>query len=336
VTENTGKNPPGVDGDLWDTPEKKAQAIECIAHWQRYRPMPLKRIDIPKKNGKRRPVAMPALVDRARQALYLQALQPIAETIADPHSYGLRPKRRGADAIDQCFKVLRQQTSATWGLEGDIHGFFANIAFAGIEAHIPMNKCVVSQWLRSGVRDHGVLSPTTAGVPQGGLRSPVVSHWVLDGLEAGVHGGTWHRRVHHINYIRWADDFIVTANARQVLEETILPRINALLAERGRRLSTAKPVMTPITDGFDFFGQTLRQHDRRKGTPAQLQIPPSQGSCQGIKTKVKALCQQAVGATPARLLERRNPSVRGWANSHRHLLCAETVAKLDSVVWRRR
>ena len=335
VTENTGKKTPGVDGELWDTPEKKAHAVERIGRWQRYRPVPLKRIYIPKKNGKRRPLSIPAMVDRARQALYLQALQPIAETMADPNSYGFRPKRRCADAIDQCFNVLRQHFSATWILEGDIQGFFDNIAFAWIEAHIPMNKRVLSKWLRSGFIDHGALYPTTAGVPQGGIISPVVSNLVLDGLEAVVHGSTWHRRIHHINYIRWADDFIVTANARQVLEETILPRITAFLAERGVRLSTEKTVITPITDGFDFLGQTLRKHERLNGKPAKLQITPSKGSFQGIKTKVKALCQQAVGATPARLIESLNPVLRGWANYHRHVICTETFAKLDSFVWRR-
>jgi RNA-directed DNA polymerase len=335
VTEHTGRKTPGVDGDLWDTPEKKAQAMARIARWQRYRPLPLQRIYIPEQNGKRRPLSMPAMVDRARPALYLQALQPIAETVAAPNSYGFRPKRQCADAIDQCFNGLRQHTAATWILEGDIHGFFDNIAVSWIEAPIPMHKRVLSQWLRSGFIDHGALYPTTAGVPQGGIISPVVSNLVLDGLEAVVHGGAWPRRVHHINDVRWADDVIVTANSRQVLEETILPRITAFLAERGVRLSTEKTVMTPITDGFDFLGQPLRQHARRHGKPAKLQITPSKGSFQGIKTKVKALCKQAVGATPAQLLERLNPVVRGWANYHRHILCAETFAQLDSVVWRR-
>jgi RNA-directed DNA polymerase len=335
VTENTGKKTPGVDGDLWDTPEKKAQAVERIERWQRYRPMPLKRIYIPKKNGKRRPLSIPAMVDRARQALYLQTLQPIAETLADPNSYGFRPKRRCADAIDQCFNILRQKTSATWVLEGDIQGFFDNMAFSWLEAHIPMNKYVLSKWLRSGFMDHGALYPTTAGVPQGGIISPVVSNLVLDGLEAVVHGGTWHRRVHNINYVRWADDFIVTANSRQVLEETVLPRISAFLAVRGLRLSREKTVITPITDGFDFLGQTLRKHARVNGKPAKLQITPSKASFQSIKRQVKALCKQAIGATPARLIDRLNPVLRGWANYHRHVICAETFAKLDSFVWRR-
>jgi RNA-directed DNA polymerase len=159
---------------------------------------------------------------------------------------------------------------------------------------------------------------------------------VRDGLEASVHGGAWRRRVHHLNDVGWADDCIVTANARPLLAETILPRITAFVAERGVRLSPAKTVMTPITDGFDVLGQTLRQHARRHGKPAQLQTTPSKGSFQRIKTQVKALGKQAVGATPAQRIERRNPVLRGWAHYPRHMLCAETFATLDRFVWRRR
>jgi RNA-directed DNA polymerase len=233
VSENAGKKTAGVDGELWNSPAKKANEVARIGRWRGYRSAPLRRISIPKKNGKQRPLPIPTLTDRARQAVSLQALQPMAEATADQNSYGFRPKRRCADAIDQCFKVLRQKTAATGILEGDIEGFFDHIRFSWIEAHIPMHTRVLSKWLRSGVLDRGTLYPTTEGVPQGGMISPVISHMVLDGLEAVVHGGSWHRRVHHINYVRWADDVIVTAKSRKVLEDTVLPRINAFLAERG-------------------------------------------------------------------------------------------------------
>jgi hypothetical protein len=119
-----------VDGELWNTPAQKAAAVARIGRWRGYRPAPLKRISGPKQNGTQRPLSIPTLADRARQAVYLQALQPMAETTGDQHSDGFRPKRRGADALDQCFKVLRQKTSATWFLEGDIQGFFDNMRFA--------------------------------------------------------------------------------------------------------------------------------------------------------------------------------------------------------------
>jgi RNA-directed DNA polymerase len=275
------------------------------------------------------------MVDRARQALYLQALQPIAETTADPNSSGFRPQRRGADAIDQCCNVLRQDPSATWILEGDSQGFFDNSTFSWVEAHVPMHKQGLSRWLRSGCIDHGALSPPTAGVPQGGILLPVVRNMVLDGLEAVGQGGTWHRRLHNINDVRWADDFIVTAKTREVLEDVILPRINAFFAEGGVWLSTTKTIITPITAGFDFFGQPLRKYAHPHGKPAKLQITPSTASFQGIKAKGKTLCKQAAGATPAWLIAQLNPVLRGWAHSHRHVICAETCAKLDSSVWQR-
>ena len=139
VIENKGKKTPGIDGELWDSPKKKAEAVVRIGRWRGYQPQPLKRIYLSKKNGKQRPLSIPVMEDRARQAVYLQTLEPIAETLADRNSYGFRPKRRCADAIDQCCKVLSQKDSATWILEGDIQGFFDHIAFPWIEEHIPMN-----------------------------------------------------------------------------------------------------------------------------------------------------------------------------------------------------
>ncbi len=335
VTENQGKKTPGMDGELWDTPEKKVAGVERIGQWRGYRPVPLKRIYIPKKNGKRRPLSIPALVDRARQSLWLQALQPIAETQADHNSYGFRPKRRCADAIDQCFKVLRLKNSATWILEGDIEGFFDHIRFSWLETHIPMNRRVLSKWLRSGFIERGTLYPTDAGVPQGGTISPAISNQVLDGLEAVIHGSARYRRVHRINYIRWADDFIVTAKSREILEEVILPRINAFLAERGVRLSPRKTLITPIEQGFDFLGQTIRKYPRPNGKPAKLQITPSKASLDAVKAKIKALCKQAAGAPPGQLIDKLNPVLRGWANYHRHVICGEAFGQLDNYVWRR-
>jgi RNA-directed DNA polymerase len=335
VTENTGKKTPGIEGDLWDTPEKKAIAVERMGRWRNYRPVPLRRLYIPKKNGKQRPLSIPAQIDRGKQALWLQALEPIAETRADRNSYGFRPKRRCADAIDQCFKALRQKDTASWILEGDIQGFFDNIRFSWIEEHLPMNKQVLSKWLKSGFVERGTLYPTTAGVPQGGIVSPVISNMVLDGLEQVVCSYPRFRRRYNIHYVRWADDFIVTAKSREVLAEVVLPRIQAFLAERGVRLSAEKTVITPLTAGFDFLGQTLRKHERRNGEPAKLLIKPSTASFQALKAKVRTLCKQAAGATPEVLSERLNPLLRGWANYHRYTLCGQTFFRLDSFVWRR-
>ena len=116
VTENKGKNTPGVDKATWKTPGAKINAIASMKR-RDYSPLPLRRVFIPKKNGKTRPLGIPAMKCRAMQALHLLALEPIAETTADLNSYGFRPERSTADAGEQCFNVLARKASAQWVLE---------------------------------------------------------------------------------------------------------------------------------------------------------------------------------------------------------------------------
>ncbi|MBK6971949.1 MAG: reverse transcriptase N-terminal domain-containing protein [Sterolibacteriaceae bacterium] len=123
VTENQGKNTPGVDRATWSTPVAKRQAIEALGR-RGYQPLPLRRVYIPKTNGKKRPLGIPTLHDRAMQALYLLALAPVAETLGDRNSYGFRPERSTADAIKQCHTILSGHDKAEWVLEGDIKGCF--------------------------------------------------------------------------------------------------------------------------------------------------------------------------------------------------------------------
>ncbi len=144
VTENRGKNTPGVDGEIWNTPVLKWGAIDQLTR-KGYKPRPMKRVYIPKANGQRRPLGIPTMRDRAMQALYLLALEPISETTADRNSYGFRPNRSCADAIEQCFVNLSRKTSARWVLEGDIKGCFDFISHDWLIANIPLDKAILKK-----------------------------------------------------------------------------------------------------------------------------------------------------------------------------------------------
>src|SRR6202023_3465736 len=148
VTENTGKKTPGVDGEICDTPEKKIKAVRELKR-RGYQSQPLRRVYIPKSDGKTmRPLGIPTMKDRAQQALYLLALDPVVETTADHNSYGFRQQRSCADAIGQCFNTLSKDTPQ-WILEGDIKSCFDRISHDWLLAHVPLDRAILQKWLRS-------------------------------------------------------------------------------------------------------------------------------------------------------------------------------------------
>src|SRR5262250_799703 len=202
VVENSGRRTPGVDGQKLDTPEKKAQTVEKL-NAEDYKAQPLKRVYIAKKNGKgRRPLGIPTMDDRARQALYLLALDPVAETTADPNSYGFRKERSVADAVEQCFILLARKNSPQWILEGDIQSCFDEISHEWLLSHIPMDRAILKEWLKAGVIERESFSLTTTGTPQGGIVSPVLMNLTLDGLESLLTERFPPRRGHLVKLVR--------------------------------------------------------------------------------------------------------------------------------------
>jgi len=257
VMKNKGSKTPGVDGIIIKTPAEKLALAKSMKR-RGYQPLPLRRIYIPKKGDKKklRPLGIPTIADRCQQALHSLSLIPVSEVKADLNSYGFRPQRCCADAIEQTFIVLSRRVSPQWILEGDIKGCFDHISHAWMIENLCMDKMIMTKWLKAGFIETGKLFPTTAGTPQGGIISPVMCNMTLDGIADMLKKNfPKHKGIH---FIRYADDFIVTGHSKEILENDIKPAITAFLKERGLELSQEKTRITHITQGFDFLGQNVR------------------------------------------------------------------------------
>jgi RNA-directed DNA polymerase len=330
VTTNDGCKTPGVDGETWRTPVQQRKAVTTLQR-RGYRPQPLRRVYIAKRSGKLRPLGIPTMTDRAMQALYLQALDPVAETLADRNSYGFRPARACADALAQCFIVLAPQRSAAWVLEGDIEACFDRISHTWLLAHVPLERGILRQWLEAGYLEQHVLHPTEAGTPQGGIISPVLANLALDGLEA-VLGQAFPKttragKAAKVNLVRYADDFVITGCSRELLETRVRPLVEAFLAERGLRLSPEKTVITPIEAGFDFLGQNVRKYG------GKLLIKPSARSVKEVVAELRQIVNTHRQATADHLVWLLNPKIRGWANYHRHVVSKRIFQQVDHALF---
>lgn len=328
VTENQGKKTPGIDGITWSTPEAKSQAMLSLKR-RGYKPLPLRRVYIPKATGKLRPLGIPSMKDRAMQALYLLALEPISETTADLNSYGFRTCRSAADAIEQCFATLAKSDRSKWVLEADIKACFDNISHDWLLANILMDSALLQKWLKAGYLEDYALHPTEAGTPQGGIISPTLANMTLDGLEQMLLKRyvkkNWNKK--KVNIIRYADDFIITGATKEVLEDEVRPMVEQFLAIRGLSLSPEKTKITHIDDGFDFLGMNLRKYN------GKLLIKPAKRNVKSFLDKFRGFVKSNKALRQDMLIKSLNPMIQGWANFHRHVVARRTFESVRKEIW---
>jgi RNA-directed DNA polymerase len=265
--------------------------------------------------------------DRAMQALYLLGLDPIAESCADGHSYGFRLERRCADALGQVHTLLSHRHGPPWILEGDIKSCFDRISHPWLLAHVPMDNRLLRQWLEAGFLEKHAWFATTEGTPQGGIISPALANWTLDGLQrllAERFANTPEQRRDKVHLVRYADDFLITGISKELLRDQVQPLVAHFLKGRGLELSHEKTQITHVEQGFDFLGQNVRRYRNGK-----VLIKPSPRNVKTFLAKIRETIKNSGSQTAGEMIQRLNQQIKGWTMYHRYASSKRTFTYVD-------
>ena len=312
VSSTDGKKTPGIDGVLWNSPQQKFDAIGLLRR-RGYKVTPLRRVHIPKPDGGSRPLGIPTMNDRAMQMLYKTALDPVAVVTADRCSFAYLPGRDARGAIVCLDRTLRDNPQFRWVMKADIEGCFNNIDHQWLLEHIPMDRKILSAFLKSGYVEDSKFYPTEKGIPQGGCISSVLCNMTLDGMEKVLdeHFGL------SVRMVRYADDMIIIGECRETLVQAVTPVISRFLSERGLALSNKKTGYYPANKGVSFLGwKTYRDGDRVISEPTCCSVRrllddvgtigkqsiSYQERCRKISSKVRGWLNYYVGISPRQSL----------------------------------
>jgi len=334
---NAGRRTAGIDRVVaLDGPARMATAVQVHRTVRSWTPVPVRRVYIPKANGKQRPLGIPVILDRCHQARVKNALEPEWEARFEPRSYGFRPGRCCQDAAESLYATLKGKSKRAWILDADLTAAFDKIDHSFLLSQLGTfpARDMIAGWLKAGVFEAGKgFGPTEEGTPQGGIISPLLLNVALHGLEeaAGVRyqdGDATLVEKDSPALVRYADDFAACCHSRQQAGQ-VKARLAGWLAQRGLSLNEDKTRIVHLAQGFDFLGWNIRRYRNGK-----LLIKPSQAAVRRHRKRLAKEMRTMRGSNALAVIVTLNPVIRGWTAYHRCMVSSGAFASLGNYMWK--